>query len=214
MNKEPIGLYIFRFVLGLGLLVFMCMLYWSSVLVEDNLKNLRTDVADLKNDIYDLRIEADSIRDDVLKALLSKPISTSEALKKVEEQRPSVDSSWPNLLEEDLFYTETLPKLLGPQFKPHGAFQGSTIGKPNNLHPFSNWSQVSDWVSQCSVSLARLQFGKYETFAPDMAVKIEERKVKDSDKSEFWIHLRDGVLLAASERAIISPGDHFGSPIY
>ncbi|MFQ5730216.1 MAG: permease, partial [Waddliaceae bacterium] len=148
MNKEPIGLYIFRFVLGLGLLAFMCMLYWSSVLVEDHLANLRTDIADLKNDLYDLRIETDLIRDDVLRAILKgqerkfEPRESSVEESSGAVHRPQMDPSLPNLLKEDLFYTETLLKLLGEDFKPHGTLHGATIGKPNNLHPFSNWSQV------------------------------------------------------------------------
>ena len=34
------------------------------------------------------------------------------------------------LLHEDLFYKETLPKLLGRDFKPRGNFQSAAIGKP------------------------------------------------------------------------------------
>ena len=63
MNKEPIGLYIFRFVTGFGLFAFMCMLYWSSTLVEDRLTSIRTEQAQLKEDLYNLR-------SDLLKAFL------------------------------------------------------------------------------------------------------------------------------------------------
>ncbi|MFQ5633176.1 MAG: permease, partial [bacterium] len=204
MNKEPIGLYLFRFVVGLGMLAFMAMLYWSSVLVEDNLQDLRVEIADLKNDVDALRTETDSIRDEVLRTLLRQNVSdgkvpSSELLKQRPREvsstfhRPHIDPSLPNLLEEDAFYLATLPKLLGENYKPHGTLHGATIGKPNNLHPFSNWSQVSSWVSQCSVALARLKFGKYETFAPDMAIKIEARERKGSKNPEFWVHLRDEV---------------------
>src|SRR4051812_2000262 len=71
MNKEPIGLYIFRYVLGLGLFAFMCMLYWSSTIVEDDLRVLRNDIAQLKNDIFTLHIDMEKMHGDILETLLN-----------------------------------------------------------------------------------------------------------------------------------------------
>lgn len=198
MNKEPIGLYIFRFVVGFGLFAFMCMLYWSSVLVEDNVRNLRADIASLKNDVFALRSETAEIRNEVLRAILRerqqyRVIGKTPPLASVLQDRPHMDPSYPNLLHEDRFYAETLPDLLGEDYRSHGTFHTATYGKPSNLHPFSGWNEVNNWRSMCLVSLARLEFGKYETFAPNMAIKIEARKMKDSDNPEFWVHLRDHV---------------------
>ena len=202
MSKEPIGLYIFRFVVGLGLFAFMCMLYWSSTLVEQNLIDLRTDIGELKNDLFNLRADVNRVREDVLKSLVEALLSQKHSVNPDEfkqsgakqSHRPQIDQSLPNLLEEDPFYENVLPKLLGPNFKPQGTFQSATIGRFDNLNPFSQWSVVAGWISQCTVSVAKQMFGKYETMTPDMAIKMEERKNKVTGAPEFWIHLRDGVF--------------------
>jgi peptide/nickel transport system substrate-binding protein len=186
MNKEPLGLYIFRFIMGLGLFIFMVMLYWSSLLIEENLKGLRSDVESLKKDIFSLRNQG---------IKLNSPTANNQNSNAGNQttDRPLIDSTLPNLLEEDPFYTTTLPNILGAEFKPHGTFHSAVLGKPQNLHPFSNWSNISTWISQCSVSVSKSKFGIYETFAPDMAIKVEERTNKETGKREYWIHLRDNV---------------------
>lgn len=214
MNKEPIGLYIFRFVLGLALFAFMGMLYWSSVLVEDNLRHLRSEISSLKNDMFSIRAKTDKMCDKMVSKILQNQENWQKVIQKIgvepkegaieqeeakgaskleRRHRPHIDPMLPNLLSEDLFYAETLPRLLGPNFEAHGTFQGAAVGKPNDLHPFSNWSHILAWTAMCRVSAARMETGKYETFAPNMAIKIESRSRKDSTASEFWIHLRDAV---------------------
>lgn len=201
MRKEPIGLYIFRVLVGIGLFFFMCMLYWSSELVEDQLRNIRTDLSQLKAEMQNLKSDNGKIKQELFQAIDDLqsfkgegiPLTPQTTSKKI-KNRPHIDPSLPNILTEDLFYKETLPKLLGPNFKPHGIRRNATIGKPDNLHPFNNWVDVSTWNDQCTVSLANLEFGKYETMAPDMAIKIEARKMKDSDNPEFWVHLRENVF--------------------
>ena len=81
--------------------------------------------------------------------------------------------------------------MLGKDFKPRGFFQGATIGRPNNLHPYSNWSQVAGWTEMCNATLSQLEFGKFETYAPNLAIKLEERKIKGTDIPEYWVHIRD-----------------------
>ena len=108
------------------------------------------------------------------------------------KNRPHIDPSEPNLLEEDPFYAGTLQKLLPPNFKPHGTLQSATIGKYEDLHPFSNWAEVVSWNDLCNVSVARGMFGKYETLSPDMAIKMELRK-PEGKAQEFSVHLRDNV---------------------
>lgn len=195
MRKEPIGLYIFRVVLGVGLFVFMCMLYWSSLLVEESVRSMRDDVSRLKSQVTSLKGETEKI----LQALqqgaagrVLKPASSKmEPSDGSANNWPLMDPSLPNLLSEDPFYKTVLPKLLGIDFVPHGIFDDATVGKPDNLHPFSNWAHVASWISQCAPNLARMQFGKYESMAPNLAVKIEARQRKDIDVPEFWVFLRD-----------------------
>lgn len=186
MNKEPLILYLFRFATGLGLLFFMCMLYWSSALLEEDTKRIRMDIAQVQSEILSLRSD--------LMNFSSKVPKNSNQNSLVENPRPHISSDYPNLLKEDLFYKDTLPKLLGSNFKPQGNLQSATIGKPDNLHPFSNWAQVSQWTSLCTVTAATSEFGKYETMAPDMAIKMEQRTVPGSNKPEYWLHLRENVF--------------------
>ena len=196
MNREPIALYIFRFVLGFGLFAFMCLLYWSSVLIEENIKEIRSDIAEIREDLVELQSDTDRVRDDVMRAILyAQPQeSLPQQNSSLSSNRTRIDQNLPNMLQEDPFYAVTLPKMLGPQFRPRGTLNGAVVGKPENLHPFSNWSSVSGWRNQCSVTLARLEFGKYETMAPYMAIKIEERPREGSDLPEYWVHLRDNVF--------------------
>ncbi len=188
MNQEPMGLYIFRFIFGLGLFAFMVMLYWSSVLVEQNLKFMQGDLLQIKNDLLAMRSDVDKVRTDILKSLLERA-STADHLPF--PQKPPITSV--NLLTPDPFYTTTLPNLLGSHFKPHGIRKEASIGKPQNLHPFSNWSQVASWNSLCTLALVGQEVGHYETFTPEMALSMELRHTTDG-LPEYWLLLRHDVF--------------------
>jgi|GEM_PF-369151 len=219
MNKEPIGLYLLRYIISFGLFAFMAMLYWSSQLLEGDLKVLRSDLDQLKNDIFELRTEARVSDQEVLQVIIDDQARQHELIKTIlhggerksegfdeKEKKESlmeadlllrghrhVDPAKPNILKKDLFYAVTLPKMLGSGFRPWGVRKGADLGKPENLHPFSPWSQVRDWQDMCLVSVATSEFGKYETMAPNMAIKIEERMVAGTDTPEYWVFLRDNV---------------------
>ncbi len=62
MNKEPIGLYIFRFISGLALLAFMGMIYWSSLILENQVRALAANISELKNDLFSLRTDTERMR--------------------------------------------------------------------------------------------------------------------------------------------------------
>lgn len=185
MKKEPWLLYIFRLLSGWCFLWLMGMLYWSSLLVEEDLRQLKHAVAEIKQN------QNASLSTGVLHSAQSGARLT--ASHSVFASGSHIDATFPNLLQEDSFYAKTLPKMLGPKFTPQGVLRGAAIGKPDNLHPFSNWGEVSSWIRQCTVSVSNLQFGKYETYAPDMAIKMEERKDAKTGDPEYWIHLRAGV---------------------
>lgn len=186
MNKEPIGLYIFRLMLSLGLFGFMCMLYWSSVLIEEHIKLVRGDLSNLEREVSQLIGQANSYGP--LKTQLSG--ETFQAAPRVSSQ---IDPSLPNLLTEDPFYKTTLPKLLPKDFKPQGTFQRASVVKPDNLHPFNGWYHVNEWLSLCNIAVASREVGKFESLAPNMALKMEERFSQGSQVPEYWIHLRDDV---------------------
>ncbi len=187
MNKEPIALYIFRFVLGFGLFAFMAMLYWSSALIEQNLKFIQGNLLEIKNDLVNLRVNLEKIRIDMQHA------SIDHSSNQEHSAHSSIPSTTINLLSPDPFYTKTLPVLLGPNFKPHSIRKQASIGKPDNLKPFNNWSEVASWNSLCTVALVTQEVGKYETFAPEMALSMELRDTKDGHP-EYWFFLRQDVF--------------------
>lgn len=192
MYKEPIGLYLFRYFVGALVLGFLAMLFWSSSLIEENVRDLQSDVNRLQDDLSMMQLEAQRTREEILQALMEERVQLRPRQEKtIVKNSPSASPEFPNLLSEDPFYTKTLPEILGPGFVPSGTLKTGTIGKPDNLHPFSGWADVSNWVGMCNVNVATREFGKYETFAPDMAVKVEERPSRTGVGTEFWVHLRD-----------------------
>jgi outer membrane lipoprotein-sorting protein len=69
MKKEPIALYIIRIITGLGLLTFMCMLYWSSSLIEQNLQGLQSEINEVKAEFKSVESTMNTMRDELLEAL-------------------------------------------------------------------------------------------------------------------------------------------------
>lgn len=193
MNKEPIGLYIFRFILGLGLFAFMAMLYWSSVLIEQDLKFIQTEFLQIKNEILTMRGDIDKFRAEILKSLLERPSQASPPSQHIETPGAPTTITTANLLNPDPFYLHTLPKLLGPQFKPTGIRKEASIGKPDKLHPFSNLAEVVSWNSLCTIALAGQEVGKYETLTPEMAISMELRHTTEG-QPEYWLVLRQDVF--------------------
>lgn len=209
MNKEPIALYIFRYILGFGLFAFMAMLYWSSALIEEDLKFLRLDFLQLKTDMAGLRSDFDKKQAEFFKIALSqaRPIAqdTASGAENLKEVASQTDSTHPNLLQEDIFTSKTLPEMLGKDFKPEGIRKDAIFGKPDNLNPFAGWAHTNEWIGMCTGSVANQEFGKYEALVPDLAVKLELRKGKDN-QSEYWIHLRKDAFWSPLNPAHFSQG--------
>lgn len=191
MNNEPISLYIFRFILGFGLFAFMGMLYWSSVLTEQDLKYIQGDLLLIKHDLESIKGDLSKIRSDIQKGTFE-PLSLRSS---VNHPHPASENAIAssNLLIPDPFYTKTLPKMLGPDFKPHGIRKEAALGRPDNLHPFNNWYHIASWISLCSLSLAGENIGIYETLTPQLALSMELRDTGDG-KPEYWIKLRQNVF--------------------
>lgn len=258
MDREPVGLYVFCFIIGLGLFTFVAMNYWSSQLIEKDIKTLRLELSQIRKDTQHIQEESRQVHRDIvniilddqkndqelLKGILSnsqeisevrkdvenakqeqkqekqnpqkKPLAPQKKLSKdvqnrekkstkipalslsyydpVSKNRPHMDPDSPNLLTEDPFTKEVLPKLLGKNFQPKGTRKTAIVGKPPDLHPMRNESTVQNMQGLCNASLSRLHFGKYETMAPDMALKIEERFNRKTKSKEYWVHLRDDLF--------------------
>lgn len=199
MNKEPMGLYVFKFLIRFAMLLFILLLYWSSTLIENDLKLQKNQLDQIKNDLSALHTATDKLRSDILKELQHRTISSNDSTSLSEndplihhERKVGIDTV-PSILHQDPFYTEILPKLLEKDFSPHGTRETAVFFTPENLHPFTNWAEVNAWHQMCSLTLAQLQFGKYETMAPDAALKIEEYKNEKTGGVEYKVYLRDDI---------------------
>lgn len=171
-----------RVFVWIGLFLLLFMLLWSSTLIEKDMKKLTAQMQTLTKQVQELpaKIQRTQI-----------VMAPKEARK---EQLSQIDSSLPNLLEQDPFYMYTLPQMLGANFQAHGIRREATVGRPQNLHPFNGFANISSMVTMCNVAVAKLQFGKYETMAPDMAIKLERRASQENpEEYEYWVHLRDQV---------------------
>lgn len=201
MHRDSIFFNLIRLLLLGALVAFMAMLYWSSLLVEQGIQDVRKEISSLKENGPSL-VRQDTAAEIAANAQISR-----------EKARPHISDKYPNLLTEDLFYKNTLPELLGRGFVPHGTRNQSAIGKPENLHPFSQWYTAREWISLCTAAISRSHLGKYETYAPDMAIKVELRPVKDTEFFEYWVHLRENVFWQPLEPASLPQGikisDHF-----
>ncbi|MBS0638189.1 MAG: permease, partial [Verrucomicrobia bacterium] len=150
------------------------MLYWSYLIQEERLGIITEQLEQLKHERKQGEVS------------MKKP--------QIAHNRSHIDPNLANLLENDPFFEETLPKLVGSNFIPKGTLRLATIGTPQNLHPFSQWLQVSEWMGYCVGAAGAQKFGFYERMAQDFAIKMEERPTDRPDKVAFWVHLRSDLF--------------------
>ncbi len=205
-----VGIRFFRLLVNIAILGFAGMLYWSFLLQEEGIKKVSERLEEIHSGLQ--TVHADMVKLQETGGSYPNQTSFSPNSKRESDQQLGIEGSGlPNLLQSDPFYKTTLPKLLGPNFRPHGTFRTALTVKPEDLHPFSPWAYVNNLTDQCQIGLARLDFGKYESFAPDMAIRVEERISKESGKKEFWIFLRDGVFWAPLKRSWLPAGMELSS---
>ncbi len=186
MKKEPLFLYIFRLALTVGILFFLIMIYWSSLIVEEKLITAREELEEIKKDLYQMQSESDKLQEAV-----NNPSQANSA--NPEQRKPSKEIVYENnLLTPDPFYEKTLPEMLGKNFKPHGQRRDGTVGKPDSLQPFSSWAQVVEWNGLCIPTLANQKVGIYETYTPGAAVAMVIRK-NEQGQEEYWFKLRENM---------------------
>lgn len=192
MNKEHLGLKVFRLLLSLGIFILLCLIYLSSLILEEDSKVIKEKLETIQTQVSSYKtLEKRSNLDE----------NVTEFTKSVSgNPRKHIDPTLPNLLEEDPFFLYTLPKLLGNHFKPHGTLRNASLSKPINLHPFSQWADVIEWTNMCNVAVADSKIGYYETLTPDMAIKMELRKNPKTNHLEYWVHLREGVYFEPLQR--------------
>ncbi|MCB1149020.1 MAG: hypothetical protein KDK48_02550, partial [Chlamydiia bacterium] len=107
-----------KWLLGLGILFFLGMVYWSNLLIENNLIELKS------------RVDA----------LERRPFLKEAVRQEKKEALPELKN---NLLSVDPFYEKTLPALLGSDFAPHGELRLAIVARPKDLHPFTPWAEAN-----------------------------------------------------------------------
>jgi peptide/nickel transport system substrate-binding protein len=176
--RDPFGMKIFRFIAFAAMFLLLCLLYWSSVLVEERLQEIKQDLSEIKAG----------------RTTSQNPVQALEESKSSAALRTQIDPSLSNLLGSDPFYEKTLPEMLGIDFPFWGTRKTAASTRPDNLQPFSLWSDVVTWQSFCLVGVAAQKFGFFEQYCAAGAIKVEERKVVDSHDVEYWVHLRDNMV--------------------
>ncbi|SPN73719.1 Oligopeptide-binding protein AppA precursor,oligopeptide ABC transporter substrate-binding protein OppA,ABC-type oligopeptide transport system, periplasmic component,nickel ABC transporter, nickel/metallophore periplasmic binding protein,Bacterial extracellular solute-binding proteins, family 5 Middle [Chlamydia serpentis] len=174
--------------------VSLILLYWSSDLLERDIKSIKGNVKDIQEDIREISRVVKQQSSQALPSVSSPTLSPST----VRDEALTIllgDPSYPNLLSTDPYKQQTLPELLGRNFNPHGILRTAHVGKPENLSPFNGFDYIVGFYDLCVPDLASPHVGKYETFSPDLALKIEEHLVGDgSGDKEFHIYLRPNVF--------------------
>jgi len=166
------------------------MLYWSSVLQEQDLKLLR-------REIQDLHAETASLQHKISRDMQAIQRPLSEKTSQIPDH-----SDYPNLLEEDTYQTTQLPRLLGESFRPQGILKKAIVGTPDNLHPFNNFKDVHDMYNLCLPAVSNFKTGCFETLSPSLAVKIEARPCSDLPHAhEYWVFLRDDIFWTPLQRS-------------
>lgn len=132
---------------------------------------------------------------------------------------------YPNLLEEDPFIKETLPKLLGKDFRVENTQRRALIGRPEHLHPFSITATVSQLWDLSTRWMGRSHVGFPEKIAPSLAKRIEARPRQGQQdlshraslrEGEFWVFMRDDIYWQPINAMTLSPeleiSPHFLTP--
>lgn len=184
MQKGSFLFSIIRLLIYAAAVFLLGMLYWSSLLVEQDLQVIKEKLETLQPG-----------------TISNEPIPMQA--KAEPKARPHIKAELPNLLIEDPFYLDVLPnKLLPKDFVPYGIRKLATIGKPDTLDPFSNFYEAATWRRGCNISVAENRFGFFEQYCPGAAIKVEERR--EDNGVEYWVHLREGMLWQPLEQSWFS----------
>ncbi len=179
MKKDPLLYRIFKGVLLLLVVFLLFMQYWSSLVVEKELISLKRSMRSLKKELQQVR-HLSPTKEQLVKALSTQPTEHVTA----------------NLLTPDPFYQSTLPEILGADFVPSGELRTSSMGRPKNLHPFSNWADVNRFREKVTTNLAGSHVGIYETMAPRLATSMMVADNPETGKPEIIVKLREDVYWA------------------
>ena len=177
---------------------FLSMLYWSNLLQEEKLQEIQNTLKEIQK---------------VQKKPHNFAINNFQSPK---IDRPHIKKNLPNLLPKDPYFSNYLPEKLKNLPTPTGTLRFATISAVDNLLPFTPWVTTSSWINYCQGYVGRHHVVTYESFAPDLAIKIEKRTGRDENHVEFWVHLRDDVNWQPLNRknfpSSMQIADHFFKP--
>lgn len=180
------GFFLYK-ILNAVIVAVLVLLYWSSDLIERDVKSLKTGLDGLREDVREL-IKT------VSKNKCSNTASSGKQIVAPLQKEIVGDPLRPNLLIADPYLEKTLPNMLGEDFSTSGSLSFAFVGRPDNLNPFNGFARVCSLYDICVPGLISPHIGKFEEFAPELAVKIEEIIVEDgTGDKEFRIYLRKGV---------------------
>ncbi|ANH78399.1 ABC transporter substrate-binding protein [Candidatus Chlamydia sanziniae] len=172
----------------------LILLYWSSNLLEKDVKSIKSNVRDVQDDIREISRLIKQQSSQTLNLSPNPAIVSSIACNKTLSMVYG-DSTYRNLLSPDPYMQQSLPDLLGVNFTSKGVLRTAHVGKPDNLNPFNGFDYVIKFYELCVPALANPHVGKYEEFSPGLAVKIEEHATVDgSGDKEFHVYLRPHVF--------------------
>lgn len=192
MNKTTHSYTFLKVTMSIAILFLVAMLYWSTLLLEEDLKKLTSSIRILRQDIENLRSDTHKQTHLLLEGFSSQ-LTTTTRNEGRSAKYPHMDPNLPNLLEKDPFYKETLPQLLGANFPMNGMRHETRLGRPENFHPFNPFADAAHLIGLCSGSIAKMQFGKYETLTPFLALKLEAKPLAENKGFEYWVYLRDDI---------------------
>ena len=170
------------------LVLSLFLLYWSSDLLEKDVKCIKKELRTLHEDVLEL-VRVSNQQKSLIQSMnahVSPEICVSENYG---------DPAFPNLLCSDPYVEKVVPTLLKEDFVPKGVIRTAQVGRPDNLSPFNGFVNIVRFYELCVPALATEHIGKYEEFAPSLALKVEEHYVDDgSGDKEFHIYLRPNMF--------------------
>lgn len=164
---------LFRYSFYFVCLTLLSLIFWSSIIKEEQLQIVQN-----KLDVLEKKVQHLSF--------VSKSSFQDYALP------PAVTN---NLLQKDPFYETVLIQELGHSFVPNTIRKEPLLVRPDNLHPFNNYLNVSILYNWCVPSLAKTHIGKYETWSPGLAESIELVTPEGGDTPcEFHVKLKENIF--------------------
>lgn len=200
MGKHSWIFQTFRTILLFLGVIALFLLYWSNLLQEEELKKIHHKITAVQSQIDQssfTSVGGSHAMEQELKDLLHQVLQKQGDPRALDVAMQEGD----NLYTKDPYFEKTLPSQLPKGFSPLGIRHEATYGKPENLHPFSGWADVSSWQGMCQVTTGGGHFGRYESYAPELAYKLEEKESPQTGEKEYWLYLRKGVMWKPLQQA-------------